>query len=267
MNTLLAQVTDLHIRAPGQLAYGRLDTAPYLSAALSTLMRMPQKPDAVILTGDLTDFGQLSEYAHLAELLGRLDLPFYLMPGNHDDRKNLRAAFPAHGYLGSKGFIQYIIQVRDLRIIAIDTTEPGLSSGRLCAARLQWLQDALASDTSVPTVLALHHPPFKTLIGPMDEIGLLEGVAELEAIVAGYPNVKRVISGHLHRTIYTGFAGIVASTAPSPAHQVCLDFGTDADSAWNLEPPGFHLHVWNRQGFLLTHAVPVGQFEGPYPYL
>ena len=30
MTTLLAQLTDLHIREPGRLAYGRLDTAPYL---------------------------------------------------------------------------------------------------------------------------------------------------------------------------------------------------------------------------------------------
>jgi 3',5'-cyclic AMP phosphodiesterase CpdA len=73
---------------------------------------MPQKPDAVILTGDLTDFGGAREYAHLAELLACLEMPFYLMPGNHDDRENLRAAFPAHGYLGSMGFIQYVITER-----------------------------------------------------------------------------------------------------------------------------------------------------------
>ena len=267
MNTLLAQVSDTHIREPGQLAYGRLDTAPYLSVALGTLMRMPQKPDAVILTGDLTDFGGPREYAHLAELLACLEMPFYLMPGNHDDRENLRAAFPAHGYLGSTGFIQYVIQVRDLRIIAIDTTEPGQSSGRLCASRLDWLRAELAADPTTPTVVAMHHPPFKTLIGHMDDVGLLEGVAELESIISAQPNVKRVICGHLHRTIYTGFAGIVASTAPSPAHQVCLDFGSGADPAWNLEPPGFHLHVWNSAGALLTHAIPVGQFEGPYPFL
>jgi 3',5'-cyclic AMP phosphodiesterase CpdA len=267
MNTLLAQVTDSHIREPGQLAYGRLDTAPYLSAALGTLMRMPQKPDAVILTGDLTDFGRPGEYAHLAKLLASLNMPFYLMPGNHDDRDHLRDGFPNHGYLGTGEFIQFSIKVRDIRIVAIDTTEPGLSSGRLCAARLDWLRAELAADPATPTVVAMHHPPFKTLIGHMDEIGLLEGGGELESIIAAHPNVKRVICGHLHRTIYTGFAGIVASTAPSPAHQVCLDFRSGADSAWNLEPPGFHLHVWNSAGALLTHAIPIGQFEGPYPFL
>jgi 3',5'-cyclic AMP phosphodiesterase CpdA len=115
-------------------------------------------------------------------------------------------------------------------------------------------------------VIAIHHPPFKTLIGHMDRIGLLEGARELEVILARHSNIQRVICGHLHRTIYTGFAGTVASTAPSPAHQVCLDLHDEAVSAWNLEPPGFHLHAWSTGGTLLTHVVPVGAFEGPYPF-
>ena len=266
MNTLLAQLSDTHIRAPGQLAYGRLDTAPYLSAAVCSLLSLPQKPDALILTGDLTDFGLGAEYQRLAQLLSPLEVPYFLMPGNHDDRDRLRSAFPDHRYLGIEGFIQYSINVRDLRIIALDTTEPGQDSGRLCQARLDWLRTELARDVLAPTVIAMHHPPFMTRIAAMDEVGLLEGVNELAAIVAPHPNVQRIICGHLHRTIYTRFAGTVASTAPSPAHQVCLDLAANAPLAWNLEPPGFHLHVWGGSGSLLTHIVPVGRFEGPYPF-
>lgn len=266
MNTLLAQVSDTHIRGAGRLAYGRLDTAPYLSGAVDALLRLPQKPDALILTGDLTDFGHETEYQRLAQLLSRLDMPYYLMPGNHDDRDHLRSTFPDHTYLGVEGFIQYSINVRDLRIIALDTTEPGQEAGRLCQARLDWLRAELARDVVAPTVIAMHHPPFQTLISAMDAIGLLEGAGELAAIVAVHPNVHRILCGHLHRTIFSGFAGTVASTAPSPAHQVALDLATNAPLAWTLEPPGFHLHVWGGGGPLLTHVVPVGDFEGPYPF-
>jgi 3',5'-cyclic AMP phosphodiesterase CpdA len=69
MATLLAQLTDLHIREPGNLAYGRLDTAPYLRTAVESLLSLPQRPPAVVLTGDLTDWGRPAQYAHLAELL------------------------------------------------------------------------------------------------------------------------------------------------------------------------------------------------------
>ncbi len=65
--TLLAQLTDPHIRAPGERAYGLVDTAAHLREAVATVLRLPQRPDAVVLTGDLTDFGQPAEYDHQTE--------------------------------------------------------------------------------------------------------------------------------------------------------------------------------------------------------
>lgn len=265
--TLIAQITDTHIREPGRLAYGRLNTAPYLAAAVEHLIRLPQKPDAVVLTGDLTDFGRSSEYEHLVSLLSPLSMPYYLLPGNHDIRDNLRRAFPGHNYLGDSSFLQYSVTVGDLRILALDSTDQGQPNGRLCSSRLAWLASELEKDTMTPTVIAIHHPPFTTLIGHMDRIGLLDGAQDFEEIVSRHRNVHRIICGHLHRTIYTTFAHTLASTAPSPAHQVCLDLAEDAQSAWNLEPPGFHLHAWDHSsGRLLTHVVPVGEFAGPYPF-
>jgi hypothetical protein len=49
MSTLFVQLTDLHIREPGRLAYGRLDTAPYLRRAVQTIEQLRQKPHAVRL--------------------------------------------------------------------------------------------------------------------------------------------------------------------------------------------------------------------------
>src|SRR3989344_2288508 len=57
------------------------------------------------------------------------------------------------------------------------------------------LSDPHIRDTSRPVVIAMHHPPFRTLIGHMDDIGLREGADALEAIVARHPQVERVICG------------------------------------------------------------------------
>jgi len=79
--------------------------------------------------------------------------------------------------------------------------------------------------------------------------------------------VERVICGHLHRAIDVRFGGTLASTAPAPAHQVCLDLAPDAASAWTLEPPGFRVHAWSpTTGRLVTHLAASGHFEGPYPF-
>jgi len=267
--TLLAQLTDLHIREPGNLAYGRLDTAPYLRTAVESLLRLPQQPHAVVLTGDLTDWGRPAQYAHLAQLLAPLPMPLYLMPGNHDDRDELRRAFPDHTYLGRSGFLHYAVDIGPpggLRLVALDTLEPGASGGVLCGQRLRWLDEQLQACRPQPVIVAMHHPPFRTLIGHMDRIGLSQGAAEFEALLQRHAHVERVVCGHLHRTIYTQLGGRVVSTAPSPAHQVCLDLAEDAASAWILEPPGFHLHAWTAPGQLVTHAVASGTFDGPHSF-
>jgi len=270
-DTFLVQLTDLHIREPGRLAYGRIDTAPYLQQAVQSVLALPQQPDAVVITGDLTDFGRAAEYEHLARLLAPLTMPVYLMPGNHDDRDQLRRSFPDHAYLGTgddtAGFIQYSVRVGALRLITLDTCVPGASHGTLCEKRLGWLEAQLDACRNEPVVVALHHPPFTTLIGHMDEIGLLQGADALEALIARHGNVERLICGHLHRAIDVRFGGTIASTSPAPAHQVCLDLASDAPSAWTLEPPAFRVHAWSaRSGRLVTHLAASGRFEGPYPF-
>lgn len=265
--TLLLQLSDLHIREPGRLAYGRLDTAPYLRQAVDTVLRMPQRPDAVVVTGDLTDFGRPAEYGHLRDLLAPLGaMPLYLLPGNHDDREQLRASFPEHAYLGEEGFVQYSVPVGGLQLIALDTVVPGASEGGLCEARLAWLERQLEAHRGRPVVIAMHHPPFRTLIGHMDAIGLLEGAEALEAIVARHANVERVVCGHLHRAIQVRFGGTLAATVPSPAHQVCLDLAPDAASAWTLEPAGFAVHALPQDGRLVSHIAASGTYPGPYPF-
>lgn len=267
MTTLLLQLSDLHIREPGRLAYGRINTAPYLTQAVQTILRLPQQPTALVITGDLTDFGRAAEYEHLRGLLEPLgDLPTYLLPGNHDERLQLRASFPEHHYLGTEGFVQYSVPIGNLTLIALDTVVPGASEGSLCAERLQWLAQALDTHRHRPVVIAMHHPPFRTLIGHMDDIGLRQGAQELEDLVAGYPNVERIVCGHLHRSIQVRFGGTLAMTVPSPAHQVCLDLAPDAASAWTLEPPGFALHALPAGGRLVSHLVASGSHPGPFPF-
>lgn len=276
--TLLAQLTDPHIRAPGERAYGLVDTAAHLREAVATVLRLPQRPDAVVLTGDLTDFGQPAEYDHLARLLAPLrdaGLPLHLLPGNHDERTALRVACTRHAGLNAGAdadaampgdCIQYSVAVGGLQLIALDTVRPGASHGELCAARLDWLANELQRQPRRPTVIAMHHPPFDSGIGHMDAIGLRQGRRELEALVARHPQVQRVICGHLHRAIAVRFGGSIASSASSTAHQVCLDLSPTAPSAWTREPPGLALHELPANGPLRSHGVPSGRFDGPHPF-
>ena len=263
---LLAQVSDMHIKAEGRLSYRVVDTAASLARCVEHLQALPQQPDAVLFTGDLTDFGKPEEYARFAQLFAPLSMPAYLMPGNHDDRAALRAAFPGHAYLRQReDTIDFVIDDWPMRIIALDTVVPMKSGGMLRSDQLEWLRSVLAAAPFRPTVIALHHPPFSTGIGHMDDIGL-ENAQGLEAVVRAHPQVELVTSGHLHRAIQTRFGGTLASTCPSPAHQVVLDLDDKAPSRFAMEPPGFQLHLWREGLGVVTHTAAIGRFDGPYPF-
>jgi 3',5'-cyclic AMP phosphodiesterase CpdA len=263
---ILGQISDLHIKAPGKLSYRVVDCAAMLERCVEEVLGLPQRPDAIVFTGDLADFGRPEEYAHLRQLLAPLPMPYYLLPGNHDERSTLRQVFADHAYLRQwEPYIQYAIDDWPLRIVAIDTVIPGEGGGRLDDERLAWLDRTLGAAPKKPTVVVMHHPPFTTLIGHMDRVGL-EGSEALARVIARHPQVERVLCGHLHRPIQYRFAGTIASTSPSPAHQVALDLSPDAPSDFKMEPPAFQLHAWREGIGVVSHTAYIGHFAGPYPF-
>lgn len=262
---LIAQISDPHVTAGRRRLHGVVDTASMLAACAGDLMRLDPRPDLLVATGDLVDRGRPAEYARLRELLAPLTMPVFLAAGNHDDRDALRTAFggPGHEYLRSCGdFLQYTVEFDDLRLLVLDTVVPGEDRGALCDARLDWIEARL-DERRVPTIVAMHHPPFVTGIAHMDRAGL-EGADQFEAIVARHPHVERIVCGHLHRPIECRFGRTFASTCPSPAHQVALDLRDDGPDRFVMEPPGYQLHLW-REGCLITHTRVLGDYAGPYP--
>jgi 3',5'-cyclic-AMP phosphodiesterase len=257
-----AQISDPHIVAPGTLLYGRVDTAGFLTRAVSELSRLDPLPDIVVITGDLVDKGTPAEYDHLRRLLAPLTMAVFVIPGNHDSREALRAAFGGDGYLPRDGFLQYLVEDWPLRLIALDTLVPGEGGGELCADRLLWLDRTLSAAPDRPTLVMMHHPPFATGIARMDRAGLRDSDA-FAAVIARHSQVERILCGHLHRAIDRRFAGTIAGTAPSTAHQMHLDLRAGAPLRFMFEPPGYQLHLW-RDGSLVSHTAVFGDWPGPH---
>ncbi|WAS99532.1 phosphodiesterase [Nannocystis poenicansa] len=217
-----------------------------------------------MITGDLVDRGEIGEYERLRELLAPLQMPVFLLPGNHDDRANLRRVFADHAYLPRDGFLQYTVDDWPVRLVVLDTHIPGAPGGRLCAERLAWLEARLAEEPQRPTVVAMHHPPFSSGLPLMDALGL-EGGDELAAVLRRHSQVERVVCGHLHRPIVRRFAGTVACTCPSTTHQLALDLPPANRLAIVMEPPACMLHLWlGSAGGLVTH---VSLIADEYPAL
>jgi 3',5'-cyclic-AMP phosphodiesterase len=264
---LIAQITDTHIRPRGKTAYGRVPTNAMLEAAVAQIARLKPLPDVVLVTGDLTDCGLVEEYEVLREILAPLPMPVYLVPGNHDRRENLRRVFGHWPYLSNlDGFIQYAVEDFPVRLLAVDSVVPGEGWGSVCQARRDWLTERLEEGRSKPTVVFMHHPPFRTGLSHMDDIHCRDGHL-LQPIIAAHPNVERVMCGHHHRPIQLRWAGTIGSVCPSTAHQVMLDLAPHDDATFTMEPAAFQLHAWIPDTGLVTHTVPVGDYGGPYPFV
>lgn len=263
---LIGQVSDLHIRAERKLAYRTVDTAAALEACVVHLNALRPRPDVVIFTGDLGDIGDPGEYAVIREILADLVLPYRIVPGNHDDRQSLHAAFPDAAPLDADGFVQFALDGHPVRLVGLDSVDAGRPHGVLCPRRLAWLAAELAQAPERPRLLFMHHPPFRTGIRHMDVQNLLSGGAELARLVRGAPGVLGLACGHLHRPIHTLWSGIPVSCAPSPAHQVALDLDPDGPPSYILEPPGLHLHRWTPEDGLVTHLSVIGDYGRRRPF-
>jgi 3',5'-cyclic-AMP phosphodiesterase len=212
-------------------------------------------PDAVLVSGDLAEHAADAEYEQVLELLGPLEAPIFVLPGNHDDRAALRRHFDVPG-TGDEP-VQYSADLGPLRLVVVDTTRPRENPGALDDERLEWLDDELAAAPDVPTVLAMHHPPLITGIPPLDEIGLPAADRRaLGAVVERHPQVRRIVAGHMHRPVTSELAGRAVLAVPSTYMQARLDLLTN-ELQTVPDPAGFALHVL-RDGELISHVQTVG---------
>lgn len=261
---LIAQITDLHIMLPGKLLQRRVDTGSYLRKAVAKLQALDPMPDLLLISGDLVESGSPEEYQYLRRLLAPLSFAYFVIPGNHDERDALRAAFSDHAYLPKTGFLHYVIDDYPVRIIGLDTVIAGKTGGELCAERRAWLNEKLQQARQKPTLIFMHHPPFTTGIAHMDQWGF-RNPGDFAAVVRTHQQIERIVCGHVHRPIQARFAGMLAVTCPSTAHQIDFDLNPAAPVAFIMEPPGLMLHIWNGQS-MATHTIYTETYDGPYKY-
>ncbi len=246
---VLIQISDLHIGAE----WTGGDPESKLAAAVAAVNAFRGGADAILVSGDLTEHGGEGEYELARELLSELRAPLHVIPGNHDERGALRRAFGLPGE-GAEP-IQYAVDLGPLRLLALDTTNPGSDAGELDEARLAWLEAELAREPERPALIALHHPPLAIGIGVWDEIGLAAAGREgLERIVAASPQILGMVSGHVHRTLLGQLGGRPALAIPSVYQQAKLEWDL-AEIELTADPPAFAVHTLV-SGRLVSHIQP-----------
>ncbi|MEC7259185.1 MAG: metallophosphoesterase [Pseudomonadota bacterium] len=258
-------LTDLHVVAEGARASGVLDTRALLAGAVDRLiaMRAALEPlDALLVSGDISDDGSADSYAFARAQLKRLGLPMYVVPGNHDAREPMRAAFADLDHVPDEGQIDWIAQVVDTRVIGLDTLVEGQGGGRLHDDSLALLRDAVAEATG-PVLLMLHHPPIRTGIRFMDAIGL-ENTDALSAALTDTRADVTLVAGHVHGVHHGRLGRHRVATALSTCSGFALDRRADAVTGFYLGPTGCAVIDTGAEGYI--SAVSLDPADGPFSF-
>lgn len=264
--TTILQISDTHIVPEGALVSGRLETAaPFrrLVQRITDIRDQIGAVDAVLISGDVSDDGSAESYQRFKEILAPLDLPFYVIPGNHDAREPMRVAFCDDGYLSETGKLNWHRQIGDIHLIGLDTLIEGEKDGMLDALTLAYLDDALASIGHNPVLLAMHHPPFRTGVRFMDDIGF-KNSAELLELLSGFGGELRIVCGHIHCMMMVSVGGHISISAPSPSSCFALDTRPNAPVGFMHIEDGCLLHKWD--GGFQTVRIGPESGAGPFPF-
>ena len=257
---LLAHLSDSHVLDPdGETDNHLLDNNHRLGLAVERICRETVPPRAVLATGDMTDHGTETEIGILLDLLAPLPGPILALPGNHDTRPLFMEAFDLPW--ASPDNLSWVVDIDDLRIVGLDTIIPQRHGGLLDDERREWLVTALDEASDRRVMIAMHHPPFLSGIGWMDEMTLDRREAFAKA-VSGRPNVERIVCGHLHRPMVTTVAGVTTTVAPSTAQHIELDLADGAPVGVITDPGGYHLHH-HSDGRWVSHIRYIGTGAEP----
>ncbi|MDB5623518.1 MAG: hypothetical protein JWR39_2081 [Devosia sp.] len=240
---IVAQLSDIH-------ANGSSEALERLDAVLAWLR--PLAPDAIIVSGDIAEDGEAKSYAGVAERLRALKAPVQVVPGNVDDHALLRRVFGAEHDWGDEGPLNSVRDAGPLRLIGLDVTVPGEHHGDATPV-LEWLEQQLLED-GPPALLFQHQHPFGCGIGNKDRNMCRNGAGLAEVIGAAPTVVLGLTCGHVHRPLFTSFAGLPATMAPSVARSNKLRL--DGKDTERVDPPGLMIHHWE-DGYLVSHVVMV----------
>jgi 3',5'-cyclic-AMP phosphodiesterase len=221
----IVQLTDLHLTArAGARVFGS-DVWANLDRTLAHVAAMPDV-DRLVLTGDVANSGSADAYSRLAEWLRPWRGRLCIVPGNHDHRERLRAAFPEL-WAPHAQRLSFAVDANDandangagagaVALIGLDSLVAGRTRGELGKAQLEWLQ-AHVAPRRAPWLLFLHHPPVRVRCWWLDK-DLLRDRDELAAVLAASPP-RAIFTGHVHQQHVAAFAGTTVTTAPAVAYQ------------------------------------------------
>lgn len=179
---LIVQISDLHC--------GPMFLREKLRTAIMEINNM--QPDMVLVTGDLTENGLISEFKLAQKELKRLksDKIVYLS-GNHDYRST--------GYLLFKEYFPFVqvTETDEAVIVVVSSARPDRDDGEIGNRQNLWLERTLEKYRDKIRIVAIHHHIIPVPDTGADQITVVDAGDALRSLTKSKTNL--VLCGHRHR--------------------------------------------------------------------
>jgi len=151
------------------------------------------KPDTILITGDLTNEGLISEYEKCKKLISKLTCKKIItISGNHDYRNS--------GYLVFKKFFPFetVNELdNDIVLVTIGTARPDRNEGEVGYRQNLWLERTMKKYQNKIKILAMHHHLVGIPDTGSDRVTVIDAGDVLRTILD--TKVELVLCGHKHR--------------------------------------------------------------------
>ena len=233
MSLRLVQLSDLHLYKDKDGLLAGVPTWSTFRAVLEQVRSRHGDFDYLILTGDLAQDEALETYLMLREALGDWLDRCRIIPGNHDDRDNLRKAFPEL-FPNSETALTFELLDGGWCIVGLDSHVPGETTGRVGGEQIDWLKSRLSGGEDLPVLMFIHHPPVPINVAWLDDLGLNESTGLIE-LIENSPQMKMVCAGHVHQE----FSGQIGAAAMCTTPSTCVQFSARAEKAFDTRMAGY----------------------------
>ncbi len=193
----IVQMSDCHLFADVDATLLGTPTRPRLHQVIEEIDRRSPHFDLLVVTGDTAHDESRETYDAFAAELGERVERLRILPGNHDHRGSLLEVFP-NACAGVDGGVTFRAESAGWILIGLDSQRPGVPAGELGTTQLAWLQTMLEASPTTDTILFMHHPPIGVGSEWLDAIALQDAAA-LGSMLEGHPQVKIVLTGHVHQ--------------------------------------------------------------------
>lgn len=254
-------ISDTHFGPTPAYARHGFRPFPCAEAMVAAINSLPQKPDFVVHTGDVTTDPEPAAYALARQVLGRIEAPVYYVTGNHDTAafiKQYLPGGPCDPLSDDPDVLSYAFEVKGYRFVTLDARGPDYIDphGDLPEAQLEVARRE-AQPEGPPLTFFLHYP-----LHPLNSIWMdaymlvLNGQRLHQALLPARDRLRGVFYGHVHQSMQTFRDGILYVAAPSTFAQFQAwprDTVVNPDPVY---PPAFNfVHMLPRQTIVHQHVI------------